>query len=70
MKTDTSCESALRIFVARDFRNWTGLPATCTLEQVAALLSKTREAAMTGKHEGFKTRTDFDATARHPEWIS
>ena len=34
MKTDTSCESAIRIFVARDFRNWTGLPATCTLEQV------------------------------------
>lgn len=31
---DTSCESAIRIFAARDFRNWTGLPATCTLEQV------------------------------------
>ena len=29
-----SCESAIRIFAAREFGNWTGLPATCTLEQV------------------------------------
>jgi aryl-alcohol dehydrogenase-like predicted oxidoreductase len=39
-------------------------------QQVAALLGKTEKAAMTGKHEGFKTRTDFDATARHPDWIA
>jgi aryl-alcohol dehydrogenase-like predicted oxidoreductase len=38
--------------------------------QVAALLSKTQQAAMTGKFEGFKTGTEFDATARHPDWIS
>ncbi len=39
-------------------------------QQVAALLDRTRQAAMTGKFEGFKTRADFDATARHPDWIS
>ncbi len=37
--------------------------------QVAALLSRTAEAAATGKYERFKTTPDFDATARHPEWI-
>jgi aryl-alcohol dehydrogenase-like predicted oxidoreductase len=38
-------------------------------EQIAALLAKTEQLARTGKHEGFKTRTDFDATARNPEWL-
>jgi aryl-alcohol dehydrogenase-like predicted oxidoreductase len=37
-------------------------------EQIAALLSRTKEAAMTGQHERFKTTPAFDATARHPEW--
>ena len=36
---------------------------------VNKLLSKTRGAAMSGKHEGFKTTPDFDETARHPEWM-
>jgi aryl-alcohol dehydrogenase-like predicted oxidoreductase len=40
-----------------------------TQEQVAALLSRTAPVARTGKHEGFKTTSEFDATARHPEWI-
>ena len=39
-------------------------------EQVAALLSRTEKFAMTGKFEGFKTGTEFDATALHPAWIS
>ncbi|HMJ88166.1 MAG TPA: aldo/keto reductase [Candidatus Acidoferrum sp.] len=39
-------------------------------QQVTTLLSRTEKAAMTGKHEGFKTGTEFDATARHPDWIS
>lgn len=34
METDTSCESAIRIFATRDFGRWTGLPASCTLEEV------------------------------------
>jgi aryl-alcohol dehydrogenase-like predicted oxidoreductase len=38
-------------------------------EQVAALLSRTAQAAATGKHEGFKTTTDFDATARNLDWM-
>lgn len=39
-------------------------------QQVAALLSRTEKFAMTGKFEGFKTGTQFDATALHPDWIS
>jgi predicted aldo/keto reductase-like oxidoreductase len=38
-------------------------------EELAVLLSRTGQAAATGKHEGFKTTTAFDATARHPEWL-
>jgi hypothetical protein len=38
-------------------------------EEVAALLARTGEAAQTGKFEGFKTGTDYDATSRHPEWL-
>jgi aryl-alcohol dehydrogenase-like predicted oxidoreductase len=37
--------------------------------EVAALLAKTREPALTGRFEGFKTGAGFDATARHPAWI-
>ena len=36
---------------------------------VKKLLAKTAKAAMTGKHEGFKTTPEFDETARHPEWM-
>jgi aryl-alcohol dehydrogenase-like predicted oxidoreductase len=38
-------------------------------QQVSALLAKTREAALTGKFERFKTASDFDATAKNPAWI-
>ena len=38
-------------------------------KQIAALLSRTAQPAMTGKYEGFKTTPAFDATARHPEWL-
>jgi hypothetical protein len=37
--------------------------------QVAALLSRTNQAAATGKYELFKTTPAFDATATHPEWL-
>ncbi len=47
---------------ARTFTPLTG-------EQTAALLARTREAAMTGKYERFKTNTDADATARNPQWL-
>ena len=34
-----------------------------------ALLARTREAAMTGKYEKFKTSDFFDGTAKHPGWL-
>ena len=36
--------------------------------EVAALLSKTEQAAMTGEFEPFKTTTNYDATARRTDW--
>ncbi len=40
-----------------------------TSAQIEALIAKTREAALTGKFELFKTSTRFDGTAQHPEWM-
>jgi predicted aldo/keto reductase-like oxidoreductase len=40
-----------------------------TPEQAAALLAKTRTAALTGKYEPFKTTSDFDGTAQNPQWL-
>ena len=40
-----------------------------TPQQISTLVSKTREAAMSGKFERFKTSVQFDGTARHPEWM-
>lgn len=40
-----------------------------TRAQIDALAAKTREAALTGKYERFKTSTQFDGTAQHPEWM-
>jgi len=37
--------------------------------QVAQLMSKTKEVAMNGKYELFKTTSHFDTTARHPDWL-
>ncbi len=39
-------------------------------QQVSSLLARTKTAALTGKHELFKTETRFDATALHPDWIA
>lgn len=38
-------------------------------QQVAAILNKTRRAAMNGQYELFKTSTHFDSTVHHPEWL-
>jgi len=38
-------------------------------DQVAQLLAKTKEAAMAGKYELFKTSSHFDSTAKHPDWL-
>ncbi len=40
-----------------------------TPEQTSSLLARTRDAALTGKYERFKTNTDADATARNPHWL-
>jgi aryl-alcohol dehydrogenase-like predicted oxidoreductase len=40
-----------------------------TESEINALLAKTREPALTGKFERFKTANDFDATAKNPVWI-
>jgi predicted aldo/keto reductase-like oxidoreductase len=41
-----------------------------TSSQVSALVSKTKEAALSGKYELFKTATRFDGTAQHPDWMA
>jgi aryl-alcohol dehydrogenase-like predicted oxidoreductase len=37
--------------------------------EMAKLLDKATQAAMTGKFEPFKTTSQFDGTAHHPEWM-
>jgi len=38
-------------------------------QEVAAILAKTKEAAMTGKFELFKTSSHFDGTIQNPSWL-
>jgi len=40
-----------------------------TNDQIASLLERTAEPAATGKYELFKTATQFDATAKNPDWL-
>jgi predicted aldo/keto reductase-like oxidoreductase len=40
-----------------------------TKEEIAKILSKTRQAATSGEWELFKTSTVFDSTAQHLEWL-
>lgn len=62
----TGCESMERLDqafeAARTFK-------PMTQAQVAALLAKTREVAMTGRYELFKTSSRFDGTAHNPQWL-
>jgi aryl-alcohol dehydrogenase-like predicted oxidoreductase len=37
--------------------------------QVTAILAKTKEAAMTGKFELFKTSSHYDGTIKNPSWL-
>ena len=37
--------------------------------EVAAILAKTKDAAMTGKFELFKTTSHYDGTIRNPSWL-
>jgi aryl-alcohol dehydrogenase-like predicted oxidoreductase len=38
-------------------------------QQVDAILAKTKEAAMTGKFELFKTSSHYDGTIKNPSWL-
>jgi predicted aldo/keto reductase-like oxidoreductase len=38
-------------------------------EQVSLILAKTKDAAVAGKYELFKTSAHFDSTAKHPDWL-
>lgn len=38
-------------------------------QELAALIAKTRQVAMTGAFELFKTTAHFDSTAEHPQWL-
>ena len=40
-----------------------------TEDQLSALISRTREAALSGKFERFKTTARFDGTASNPSWM-
>jgi aryl-alcohol dehydrogenase-like predicted oxidoreductase len=53
---DQACE------VARTFK-------PMSAEERAALLAKTKEPAAKGEYELFKTRSIFDSTAQHPDWL-
>ena len=39
-------------------------------QQIAALLARTQAAAQDGQYEPFKTSTQFDGTARNPQWLA
>ena len=38
-------------------------------QQIAAILAKTKDAAMTGKFELFKTSSHYDGTIKNPSWL-
>ncbi|HEY1959534.1 MAG TPA: aldo/keto reductase [Polyangiaceae bacterium] len=38
-------------------------------DQIADLLRRTRDAALSGKYELFKTADKYDSTASHPKWL-
>ncbi len=40
-----------------------------TESELGALLSRTRDAALSGKLEAFKTTNQFDGTAKNPHWM-
>jgi hypothetical protein len=47
---------------ARDFRQM-------TREEIAALLARTAPIAQKGEYERYKTKTEFDGTAKNPQWL-
>jgi predicted aldo/keto reductase-like oxidoreductase len=62
----TGCESMDRLnqafTIAHTFK-------PLTQAQISSLLAKTKDAAMNGKYELFKTTQQFDSTAKNPQWM-
>jgi aryl-alcohol dehydrogenase-like predicted oxidoreductase len=62
----TGCESLERLeqafTAAKSFKPLTDA-------QIASLLARTKDAAMTGKFELFKTSTTYDGTTQNPQWM-
>src|SRR3954452_11220429 len=62
----TGCDSMARLDqaleAARTFKPFSEA-------QLSALVAKTKQAALTGRFEPFKTTAQFDGTASHPEWM-
>jgi aryl-alcohol dehydrogenase-like predicted oxidoreductase len=62
----TGCESIDRLDQALNVvRGFKPMSAT----ETASLLARTREAALTGRFEPFKTTAMFDGTAHNPQWM-
>jgi hypothetical protein len=63
----TGCESMERLEqafqAAKTFK-------PMTKARISAMLTRTKEAALSGKYEAFKTTARFDGTASHPHWMS
>ena len=38
-------------------------------QEIASVLARTRDTALRGRFEPFKTTTIFDATTTNPEWL-
>jgi aryl-alcohol dehydrogenase-like predicted oxidoreductase len=62
----TGCESIERLEQAIDAL-WTFKPLTSS--QIVALFAKTRDQAISGEYEPFKTTAMFDGTAHNPAWM-
>lgn len=60
------CETMARLDqafeAARTFKPMAG-------QQLSSLMSRTKDAALSGKYEMFKTSTRFDGTAKNPQWM-
>jgi len=63
----TGCESMERLDQAFEAAK-TFKPLTP--EQLSSLVARTKEAALTGKLEPFKTTDQFDGTKKKPEWMA
>ena len=62
----TGCESLANVQQAIDAaRSFKPLNSA----EVAALLSRTEQAARNGQFEGYKTTTNYDGTAHNPQWL-